>query len=212
MTSGLARALWTANTDLAARALDHPFVVALGGGTLPRATFAVYVAQDAYFLEGFARAYAAGAAKSPDQDGLVSFTRLQSGVIDELRLHGSYAAKWGIDLGRVSPLAETTAYTDFLADAAGGEPALICAAMTPCMRLYAFLGQELARRPRPADDSYGEWIATYSSDAFESLAAELERLLDRYGTPTEAVRATYRRAMELEVGFFDGHYAEETPA
>ena len=40
----LAAELWTANADLAAEALAHPFVAGVGDGTLPRAVFAGYVA------------------------------------------------------------------------------------------------------------------------------------------------------------------------
>lgn len=72
--------------------------------------------------------------------------------------------------------------------------------MTPCMRLYAYLGHSLR-----ADVEYGcaEWITTYADPAFEELAATLERLLDAYADDTEPVRETYRRAMRLEIAFFD---------
>ena len=46
----LAQALWARNADLAAEALAHPFVRRLADGTLPRESFAGYVAQDAFFL------------------------------------------------------------------------------------------------------------------------------------------------------------------
>jgi len=52
---GLAARLWTANTEEAEAALRHPFVRGLAAGSLPRASFASYVAQHAYFLEAFAR-------------------------------------------------------------------------------------------------------------------------------------------------------------
>jgi hypothetical protein len=44
--------------------------------------------------------------------------------------------------------------------------------------------------------------ATYADPGFEALAPRLEGLLDQHARDTPAVRATYRRAMHLEVAFF----------
>jgi thiaminase (transcriptional activator TenA) len=201
----LAADLWAANRDLATDALVHPFVRGIADGTLPRERFAGYVAQDAFFLEAFARAYALGLAHSPDRPTLEAFADLLAGVRAELRLHTGYAARWGVDLTTVEPLPATLAYTDFLlATASVGDVGLICAAMTPCMRLYAHLGQSLSVH---ADGDYAEWVATYADPAFEELAATLERLLDRLGTDGPPLRRAYRRAMRLEVAFFEGSWS-----
>ena len=201
MTPGLAARLWTANGDLASAALAHPFVTGIADGTLPRDRFTGYVAQDAYFLEAFARAYALGVAHSRDRAALEAFADLLAGVREELRLHDGYAAREGIDLGAVQPAAATLAYTDFLLAAASLEGlGVMCAAMTPCMRLYAHLGRSLAGR---SADRYSEWVTTYADPAFEELAAGLERLLDRHADETPDVVRAYRRAMTLELGFFD---------
>ncbi len=197
----LAASLWAENADLAAAALDHPFVRGLADGTLPQADFAGYVAQDAYFLESFARTYALAVAHSPDRAGLDAFADLLAGVRDELALHASYAQRKGIDLARVEPVPATLAYTDFLlAVAHRAQIGAICAAMTPCMRLYAFLGQSLSP---PSSPTYAEWVTTYADPGFEQLAASLELLLDSYADDTADIRGTYRRAMQLEVAFFD---------
>ena len=193
--------LWTANADLAAEALAHPFVTGIGDGTLPRAAFAGYVAQDAFFLESFARAYAVGMAHSHDGDTMDVFADLLAGVREELALHAGYAARWDIDLARVEPLPATLAYTDFLLSTAFlGGITLTAAAMTPCMRLYAHLGRSLSAET--AGD-YAEWVTTYAAPGFEELAATLEWLLDQHADDTPAVRTAYRRGMQLEVGFFD---------
>ena len=198
----LSRALWEENADLAAEALAHPFVRGLADGTLPQAAFSVYVAQDAFFLDAFARAYALALAHSPDRAARDAFAGLLAGVCDELRLHGAYAARWGVALDEVEPTRETQAYVDFvLARAALGEVGLTCAAMTPCMRLYAFLGRELEGAE---SGSYAEWVETYADPGFEALAATLEQLLDAHAADSPAVHATYRRAMELELAFFSG--------
>ena len=197
----LAADLWTANADLAAEALAHPFVTGVGDGTLPRAVFTGYVAQDAFFLESFARAYAVGIAHSPDRATLDTFADLLAGVREELALHAGYAARWGIDLVGVDPLPATLAYTDFLLSTAFlGGITLTAAAMTPCVRLYAHLGRSLSAET--AGD-YAEWVTTYADPGFEELAVTLERLLDQHASDVPAVRTAYRRAMQLEVGFFE---------
>ena len=58
MVEVLADRLWSDNSELAQAALAHPFVRGLANGGLPRNAFQFYVAQDAFFLEAFARAYA----------------------------------------------------------------------------------------------------------------------------------------------------------
>lgn len=197
----LARSLWEGNADLAAAALAHPFVRGLSDGSLPRESFAAYVAQDAYFLEAFARAYAFAVAYSPDRVALEAFADLLSGVRDELRLHDSYAVRWGIDLSTVEPAATTLAYTEFLLVVAStGGLGVTCAAMAPCMRLYAHLGQSLSGR---AADPYAEWVSTYADPGFEALAVTLEGLLDTHAGDTAVVHEAYGRAMRLELAFFD---------
>ena len=193
--------LWAANADLAAEALAHPFVAGIGDGTLPRVVFAGYVGQDVFFLESFARAYAVGIAHSPDRATMDAFADLLAGVREELALHAGYAARWDIDLARVEPLPATLSYTDLLLSTAFlGGITLTAAAMTPCMRLYAHLGRSLSAET--AGD-YAEWVDTYADPGVEELAATLERLLDEHADDVPAVRRAYRRAMQLEVGFFD---------
>jgi thiaminase/transcriptional activator TenA len=200
----LSAALWAANADSAARILAHPFVRGLGDGRLPRASFERYVAQDAYFLEAFARAYAFCLAHSTARDDLYGFAELIGGVIDELKLHKGYAERWNVDLAGVMPAPATRAYTDFLIETATrGVLGETIAAMTPCMRLYAWLGQSLAKRN--VAPLYAEWVRTYADPGFESLAVRLEELLDRHAADQAAVQNNYARAMALEYGFFDAN-------
>ena len=201
----LSARLWAASADQADAALRHPFVQGLGDGTLPRAAFQGYVAQDAFFLECFARAYALALARSTDRAALDAFAGLIAGVRDELRLHASYAREWDVDLHDVRPLPATLAYTDFLlATASLSGVGLVCAAMTPCMRLYAHLGTSLdAATGADSAGPYADWVRTYADPGFAELAASLEALLDRHADDTPETAATYRRAMDLELGFFD---------
>lgn len=196
----LSENLWSENAEVASATLAHPFVRGIGDGSLPRERFAEYVAQDAFFLESFARAYALALVRSTDTTTLLTLADLLAGVRAELGLHSAYAASWGIDMAGVTPLPATLAYTEFLlATAATSDLAVVFAAMTPCMRLYAWLGQSLdAERAGP----YADWVRTYADPGFDALAAQLERLLDDQGDASPAVHTAYRRAMQLELAFF----------
>jgi thiaminase/transcriptional activator TenA len=197
----MAAELWKRNRDLSEACLEHPFVRGIASGELARERFRVYVAQDAYFLEAFARAYAFALARSPDRDGIFIFRDLLAAVFEELKLHRGYAERWGIGL-EPEPLPSTSSYCDFLLRTASLEPVgHTTAAMAPCMRLYAFLGQQLAPELNP-ESPYREWVETYSSHDLEALASRLEGLLDRYGGEPERLERLYRRAMELELAFF----------
>ena len=204
----ISRELWQANKDLAQACLEHPFVQGIADGTLHRKKFAYYVGQDAFFLEAFARAYSIVAAKAPDWEGFNVFHTLAGSVLEELRLHEAYAVAWGVNLRSVEPEPATRHYTDFLlATAWGGDVGLTTAAMSPCMCLYVFLGQQLAQGGVP-DHPYTDWIRTYSSSEFRQMAQQLESLADRYISATPLVHSTYRYAMLCERDFFQAAWLE----
>ena len=194
--------LWQANSNLAQQCLNHPFVQRLADGSLDASVFRRYVAQDAFFLQAFLRAYALAAAKAEQLEHIAQFRDLMSGVLDELELHRRYALSLEIDLDTVQPLPAAQAYTDFLLRVAwSAEVGVIVAAMTPCMRLYAWLGSELAPQWR-ADHPYGDWLRSYSGPEFEALAALLEDLLNQLAIDAPEVRSAYRYAMVCEREFF----------
>ncbi|NEO98876.1 MAG: TenA family protein [Symploca sp. SIO2E9] len=194
--------LWQSNQDIAQECLNHPFIQGIANGTLESSKFAYYVAQDVFFLEAFARAYSLAAAKSDDWEGFNTFHALAGGVIEELKLHEAYANSWGVDLQQVEPTTATRRYTDFLiATAWGSDTCLIATAMTPCMRLYTFLGQQLAR-DGIGNHKYAEWIRTYSNQEFEQLVQKLEHLVNRCPQLTASVKSTYRYAILCERDFF----------
>jgi thiaminase/transcriptional activator TenA len=198
----LAKTLWQDNADLATRILGHAFLRGLADGSLPIDRFKGYVAQDAYFLEAFARAYAFCLAFGTDRQDIQTFADLIAGVRAELELHRSYAQRWQVDISATTPLPATSAYVRFLLETAEtGDLGETIAALTPCMRLYAYLGRSLLNRE--VAPLYREWVATYADPEFDKLATRLEALLDRHAQDSAPVRANYRRAMELEYGFFD---------
>jgi thiaminase/transcriptional activator TenA len=198
----LASLLWQQNQDLAAACLNSAFVQGIGDGSLARAKFAYYVGQDAFFLEGFARAYSVCAAKAPDWPTTRLFHDLAGGVLEEMKLHQDYTNQWNIDLVQVTPGVATRRYVDFLLATAWSQPiGLTTVAMAPCMRLYCWLGQQLAQDGLP-EHTYTAWINTYSDPSFDQLAAQLEQLVERYADESPETTAAYRYAMQCELDFF----------
>jgi thiaminase/transcriptional activator TenA len=196
--------LWAANVDLAQACLAHPFVRALGDGTLRPDLFRAFIAQDAFFLRAFLKAYALALARSEDRDTIDLFCNLIVGVTEELKLHRVYAAELGIDLSSVVPNAACRGYTDFLFRTAWHTSlAETVASMTPCMRLYAYLGGELVPKCSPRHP-YRRWIEAYGGEEFGGLADRVETLLDQVGADTEEVRDRYRYALQCELDFFSG--------
>src|SRR5215469_14937260 len=102
--------LWRVNFQMAQSCLAHPFVEALGNGTLKPDLFRAFIAQDAFFLRAFLKAYGLAMARSMDAETAAVFCELIGGVQEELKLHGAYAAELGIDFGSVAPNPACRAY------------------------------------------------------------------------------------------------------
>ena len=120
-----------------------------------------------------------------------------------MKLHRDYAAELGVDLERVAPNAACRSYTDFLLRTAWHDSlGDTVAAMTPCMRLYAYLGGELRGQCSTQEHPYRRWIEAYSGEDFRALTARLERLLDQLGRDTPKLRDCYHYALRCELDFF----------
>ena len=194
---------WSETLAIADRCLQHPFVQGLADGSLAKSKFMGFIAQDAFFLDVFARAYGAGIARAPDLEGRRAFFELAGGVFEELKLHASVAEELGLHLSQVVPLKATRSYTDFLlAHAFSGTLGELIASMAPCMKLYHFLGVALAQDGN-SNAKYADWIETYAGADFANLVIQVEGLMDRYceGSPEEM--ALFERAINLEYEFFD---------
>ncbi|KAK9829096.1 hypothetical protein WJX72_003863 [[Myrmecia] bisecta] len=208
ISGGISEQLWRDSSKEVFAALHHPFVKGVASGTLPKESFQHYVAQDAHFLQAFAKAFALGMAKSGSLPPSVfsTLSKLLKGVQDELRLHAGYAKEWGVTLEQLqTPCPATLAYTSFLLHIAEHQELVyILAAMTPCSRLYGFLGCQLAASYPQDGLPYADWVQTYSLPAYLELPPKTEALLDELavGVPYGSLRQLYRTAMQLEVDFF----------
>ncbi len=167
--------------------LAHPFVRGIGDGSLDEARFKRWVLQDYRYLKEFARVFAWAAAKAERLESMGWYAAVLNLTLNtEMGLHRKYAERFGLsgeDLETAPIWPTTRAYTDFLVrTAADGDMADLVAALLPCAWGYVHVAQQLARRERPADQRYADWIAQYASQEFaqaaEWLKAEMNRLAE----------------------------------
>jgi thiaminase (transcriptional activator TenA) len=76
MSAALHETLWERNRDIAEACLKHRFVRGIAEGTLEEQFFCRYLAQDVFFLDSFARAYALAIARSRSQQDIQAFHHL----------------------------------------------------------------------------------------------------------------------------------------
>ncbi|WZZ08733.1 hypothetical protein YC2023_094654 [Brassica napus] len=225
----LAGRLWIKFNRECLFSMYSPFAVSLAAGNLKIETFRQYIAQDVHFLKAFAHAYELAAECADDDDDKLAISDLRKSVMDELKMHDSFVQDWDLDISKeVSVNSATLRYTEFLLATASGKveglkapgmldtpfektkvAAYTLGAVTPCMKLYAFLGKEFGALldSSEVNHPYKKWIENYSSDAFQASAKQTEDLLEKLsvcmtGEELDIIEKLYQQAMKLEVEFF----------
>ncbi|WOF24417.1 bifunctional hydroxymethylpyrimidine kinase/phosphomethylpyrimidine kinase [Microbacterium betulae] len=204
-------AWWEDISDLRESIDDVWFVRALADGTLSQEDFAHYLAQDSLYLRAYSRVLNGAGELAPTLDEQVFWTRsAHTCLATELSLHRSRLAG-----DEPTPSRETTAYLDHLRSAAGsGEYRTLVAAVLPCFWLYQDIGARLAAASRPGHP-YDDWLATYSSDAFELSVREAIRWAQRAARAAgddelRRMRAAFEASARHELAFFAQNGASAT--
>ena len=175
----LAQPIWHAQ-------LTHPFVVALGKGTLPERKFKYYILQDARFLGDLARVFSAGAMKAPDSESALRLTKLaEETIVVERSLHEGYGARWKMSAKQMTavPMAPTNyAYTrHMLTVAHTGSAAEITVVALPCAWIYCVVGQHLLKHGPPKQHHpYREWLMLYASPEFAEVQRWMRGKVDQW--------------------------------
>ncbi len=104
----------------------------------------------------------------------------------------------------VEPLPATLAYTEFLLATAGTQDLGVIYRGDDTVHAVVRVGRGVARRRQcRAVRAVG---ADLRRSGVRGTARLLERLLDEQADDTPAVRTAYRRAMQLELAFFDAAF------
>jgi thiaminase (transcriptional activator TenA) len=179
------------------RQFQHPFVVALGNGSLPRANFEFYIRQDALFLDELTKTFAYAATKTSDHAEMEQFGKLLlNTLLVEAGLHQRYGERFGLTPTQMAstPMAPTNyAYTrHLLFIASNGTLPELLTAILPCAWIYAEVGRHLVGiTPASADHPYADWLVTYVSPDFDAVGRWIRERLDAcavFLTPQEEAR------------------------
>ncbi|GMI79132.1 PALE GREEN 1, THIAMINE REQUIRING 2 [Hibiscus trionum] len=225
----LATILWIKFRRESMLSLYSPFALCLASGSLKIDTFRHFISQDVHFLKTFAHVCESAEDCADEDDAKLDITKLRKGVLEELKMHNSFVQEWSSAGVKESPInSATLKCTEFLLATASGKveglkapgtlatpfektkiAAYTIGAMTPCMRLYAFLGTEFQAllESNEHDHPYKKWIENYSSESFQASALQTEDLLEKLSVPLTGeelniIEKLYHQAMKLEVEFF----------
>ncbi len=210
----LAAPIWEAQ-------LRHPFVRALGKGTLPLKKFKYYILQDARYLEELSKVFAAGATKAADSATALRFAQLvEETIVVERGLHESYGKRWNLTARdmRTTPLAPTNyAYCRHMRSVA--QTGTLGETMTvalPCAWVYCEVGTHLLRKgPPPPSHPYRDWLTLYGSPEFAEVAEWMRGVVNRCAKLAgKAERTRMEEAFVIssryEWMFWDMAWREET--
>jgi thiaminase (transcriptional activator TenA) len=165
--------------------LRHPFVTALGKGTLPQRKFRYYILQDARYLEELARIFAMGAQRAATLETTRHFAKLaEDTIVVERSLHETYGKQWKLtpaDMRRTPHSPTNYAYCRHMRSVAQtGTLGEITAVALPCAWVYCEVGRHLLRKgPPPTRHPYRDWLLLYGSPEFAEVAQWMREILNR---------------------------------
>ena len=185
MSQSVSERLRQAAAPIWEKCLHHPFVTAIGDGTLPVEKFQYFMLQDYLYLFDYAKVFALGVVKAQDRALMQTFSQNVNAILNgEMNIHRAYMQRLGIteeQVSAVQPALDNLSYTHYMMAVADmGGPMEIVASILACSWSYAEIGQALAKIPGAAEHPfYGEWIQGYASEEYAATNQSLIELMDR---------------------------------
>jgi len=222
--NGVSARLWAKFEEVAAYAQYNPFVVALAAGTLKMESLLNYLGQDLYYLYKYAEACEMARDCANDDDVKKSFQT----IIEDTKKYAEETKK----LISAQQNTAAVDYTSFLLATAAGKvegggkveegkklkrkpsgrcnpvdetkrPLYSICSLTPCSRLYYFLGQEFAKLDM-SSNPYEEWIKKIFGDGTDLPSTEplLDKLAESVTGEEDKLSRLYYHGLRFEIEFF----------
>ena len=199
--------------------VDHPFVQALGNGTLSRDCYAFYLRQDHIYLLDLSRALALFSARADDIEQMRALVDLlHTTLTTELNSVRNAYTELGlnaVELDHAQPTLVTSAYADALVRCGHeGRAGDLVAALLPCETGYVHIVDHLrAHGANPQQPWCRAWLQTYDSPDMRELARWFDTLMQQaadQGGPADHARweRLYGKSLRLEWLFFQAAWQQ----
>jgi thiaminase (transcriptional activator TenA) len=196
-------------------AVGHRFVKELFAGAVPDEVMARYLIQDHRFLDSFLIPLGAALATADTFEARLRFGRfigLMSGEENTYFLRAFEAL--GVTEDRRAADPDTQPIAGFKAIMREAADTRSYAAALSVLVVAEWLYLDWASRapkPLPGNFVHAEWITLHDNPQFHGFVDFLRAELDRVGPAQEELcRDFFRRAVALELSFFEVAYAEPT--
>jgi thiaminase/transcriptional activator TenA len=196
-------------------AVGHRFVKELFAGAMPDAVMARYLIQDHRFLDSFLTMLGAALASADTFEARLRFGRFIGMVSGEENTYflRAFEALGVTQVRRAAdPDTQPTAGFKAIMREAAETRSYAAALSVLVVAEWLYLGWA-SRAPKPLPDNFvhGEWITLHDNPDFRSFVDFLRAELDRVG-PAQAdlCHDFFRRAVTLELSFFEAAYADRT--
>lgn len=179
--------------------VNHPFATAIIEG---RADMRRYLEQDFQFVDSFTALLGAAVACADTLEARVPYARFLGQVAtteEKTYFHRALAALGGSATPPLEPA--TSAFRNLMDEVRRSQdyPSIVAVL---CVAEWTYLGwASRAAEPYTTSWIHREWIELHEGSEFRAWVAFLRGELDRIGDAR--LEGTFRRAVELERGFFD---------
>ncbi|KAG5949800.1 hypothetical protein E4U53_005753 [Claviceps sorghi] len=201
--------------DVWRRFVHHPFVMAIGDGSLPLESFKRYLVQDYLYLVHFSRANALAAYKSNHVEEITKSNAIVGHIMREMQLHIRYCQSFGISEAEMRSAEEEqacTAYTRYILDVGQSQDWLaLQMALAPCLLGYGAVAKMLYAHEstrRDEGNTYWPWIQNYVADDYVQAVKLGSELLEEHmqlQSPNriEELVNVFIHATKMELGFWE---------
>jgi hydroxymethylpyrimidine/phosphomethylpyrimidine kinase/hydroxymethylpyrimidine kinase/phosphomethylpyrimidine kinase/thiamine-phosphate diphosphorylase len=198
---------WTDAAAVLDETLACTFLQGLADGTLDAEVFAGYLAQDVHYLRAYEQHLRAIATGSTGE-AAAFWTTAGDGCAAEARdLHHRRLAGSHAD-DPVHPVS--AGYLAHLASAADeaaatGDVSVLAAAVLPCFRVYAWVGERLGTAP--VGHPFADWITAYGDPEFAASSARATDLVEELAVRADPelrgrMARAFRESVAQELAFF----------